>query len=231
MKKVVLIIVMCILQQSFAQDTCTSPQEESSDPNSMVTHKCEIETKNLDSKETTNVVLNERFLKRRRSLKKKDFVTGMIPSSQTQNKSVESIELSEIKNNIKAVAVSMKESTAPEVISFADVDEIPSFLSCEDDTEDQLTCFSYQMQKHIEENFQYPAEAIDNKIEGSVLVSFVITLEGDVTDVKTIAPQNAEVLKKEAQRIVSLLPKFVPGKHHDKNTSVSYSFPMEFSLE
>ncbi|MCJ8281532.1 MAG: energy transducer TonB [Rivularia sp. ALOHA_DT_140] len=63
---------------------------------------------------------------------------------------------------------------------------------------DQELCFNYGIQKHINENFDYPEEALENKIEGIVLISLVINSEGNVTELKTTAPQNTEILKKEA---------------------------------
>jgi len=94
-----------------------------------------------------------------------------------------------------------------------------------------MNCFNDEMHKHIIANFNYPKRALNRGIEGKLDVSFIIDTSGQVKDVIVIGNKEHEILKKEARRIVSLLPKFVAGKHKGVNRKVFYSFPISFSLE
>ncbi len=225
MRKLTILIALLFAQHMVAQEHCTSPEEEINDPNSISLSKCEVEKESINETETTKELhLRTRYLKRRKRSRSADFVANIIESE----KPVENLELANIKKNISNVVNTKTKETA--VVSFSEVDVLPAFSTCNDENMDGELCFNYAIQQHINANFSYPEEALENKTEGIVLVSFVINTEGNVTELKTIAPQNTDILKKEAVRIVSLLPKFVPGKHNGKDVNVTYSFPMEFKI-
>ncbi|NJM81029.1 MAG: hypothetical protein HC854_18040 [Flavobacterium sp.] len=54
---------------------------------------------------------------------------------------------------------------------------------------------------------------------------------GDVKDIKTTSPDKSGTLDKEAIRIVSLLPKFQPGRHRGELVNVKYDFPLVFKID
>lgn len=83
--------------------------------------------------------------------------------------------------------------------------------------------------KFIAENTLYPFEAKESGIEGTVYVSFVISNDGKVKSV-TLARGVHGVLDKEALRVISLLPKWSPGKQLDIPVPVSYIIPIKFKL-
>ncbi|HEA22622.1 MAG TPA: hypothetical protein ENH87_17120 [Pricia antarctica] len=56
-------------------------------------------------------------------------------------------------------------------------------------------------------------------MEGRVNVGFTINPEGHIVSIQT---RGNPILEKEAQRIIALLPRMVPGKHHDQNVSVPF---------
>ncbi|MDB0614285.1 energy transducer TonB [Tenacibaculum dicentrarchi] len=86
------------------------------------------------------------------------------------------------------------------------------------------------MEKHIVANFEYPKEALKKGIEGDFEVSFVIDKNGKVKNIKVLGENDNIILKKEAMRIVLLLPKFTPAKQKGALVSVLYKFPMNFTL-
>lgn len=59
---------------------------------------------------------------------------------------------------------------------------------------------------------------------------FVIDKNGDVTNIKTKAPEGCQLLEDEAIRIVKLLPKFKPAIQRGKAVSISYAQPILFKL-
>ncbi len=66
------------------------------------------------------------------------------------------------------------------------------------------------LMKFIKDNMIYPYEALKNKIEGKVIVQFVVTKTGKVGKVKVVRSVNKE-LDQEAVRLIKMLPDFSPG--------------------
>ncbi|MBI1307487.1 MAG: TonB family protein [Bacteroidetes bacterium] len=86
------------------------------------------------------------------------------------------------------------------------------------------------MAKYIKDNIQYPAEAKSQKIEGTVLVSFVVDESGKVTDVKMIKGINS-LLDEEAMRVIKNMPDWKPGTSNGKAIKVRMSLPVKFKLD
>jgi TonB family protein len=86
------------------------------------------------------------------------------------------------------------------------------------------------LMKYIGGAVKYPDEAIKNKIEGKVIVTFVVTKDGTVRDAK-IARGVSPVLDAEAVRVVNSLPKWIPGKQRGENVDVAYTIPISFRLQ
>ena len=82
----------------------------------------------------------------------------------------------------------------------------------------------------VYKNLKYPESASKNKIQGKVIVRFVITESGEVEKVQVVRSLQAEC-DKEAIRVIKLLPKFIPGKQNGKTTNVWYTLPVTYKLE
>lgn len=82
----------------------------------------------------------------------------------------------------------------------------------------------------ISSNLQYPAEACRAKTQGKVVVTFVVEPDGSVTNVG-IAKGVAKILDDEAIRVVSMSPKWKPGKIGGKPVRVKYNLPITFKLD
>jgi len=113
-------------------------------------------------------------------------------------------------------------------VPFGLVDYVPVFPGCED-AEDPRACFNQQLQRHIRKNFNYPAEAIEQGIEGRVNMLFTIDEKGSITDIKKRGPH--AILENEADRIIRKLPQMQPGKLQGSVVKVIYSIPITFSLQ
>ena len=79
-------------------------------------------------------------------------------------------------------------------------------------------------------NIQYPADAKKQKIDGRVLVNFVIEKDGSITDVKVMKP-GFPSLDAEAVRVVKAMPKWKPGYQNGKAVRVQFTMPINFSLK
>lgn len=84
-------------------------------------------------------------------------------------------------------------------------------------------------QKWISRQVTYPADAVKNKIEGEVFISFVVGKKGDVENVRVVRGVNP-LLDAEAIRVVKKMPTWIPGKQRGKNVRVSYTVPIGFKL-
>jgi TonB family protein len=84
--------------------------------------------------------------------------------------------------------------------------------------------------KFLAKNIKYPVAAQQAKIEGRVIVQFVIEKDGSVSDVKVMRGVNSE-LDAEAIRVVSMMPKWIPGKQRGKAVAVKYTMPIMFRLQ
>jgi periplasmic protein TonB len=79
-------------------------------------------------------------------------------------------------------------------------------------------------------NLRYPEEAYNNNIEGKVLIRFVISKDGSVTNV-TVLRSADPALDKAALDAVKKLPKFNPGKQAGKPVNVWYTLPIVFKIQ
>ncbi|MCJ7448942.1 MAG: TonB family protein [Bacteroidales bacterium] len=81
----------------------------------------------------------------------------------------------------------------------------------------------------IKNNTKYPEEAKAEKIEGRVIVRFVISTEGRAEAISVLKGVHP-LLDAEAIRVVSLLSGFKPGKQGGKAVNVWYMVPINFNL-
>jgi periplasmic protein TonB len=82
----------------------------------------------------------------------------------------------------------------------------------------------------IYKNLKYPESAIKDKIQGKVVVRFVVTESGEIDKIGVIRSLQPDC-DKEAIRVIKLLPKFIPGKQSGKLTKVWFTLPVTFKLE
>ncbi|WP_366519594.1 M56 family metallopeptidase [uncultured Bacteroides sp.] len=71
------------------------------------------------------------------------------------------------------------------------------------------------LMKYLSDNIRYPEAAKVAGIQGRVTVVFVVDKDGSITNVKTLRGVDAE-LDKEAIRVISSMPKWIPGMQKGK---------------
>jgi protein TonB len=81
----------------------------------------------------------------------------------------------------------------------------------------------------IVKNTHYPEKAKLSKTEGKVIVRFCVNEKGGVDRVSVLKGVNPE-LDAEANRVVSTLPAFKPGRQSGKDVPVWYMVPIDFKL-
>lgn len=82
---------------------------------------------------------------------------------------------------------------------------------------------------YLRNNVSYPKEAKDQGISGKVFISFVITEDGSVADVK-VEKGIGGGCDEAAIETVSNMPKWKPGVQNGKPVRVKYNIPISFSL-
>ena len=81
----------------------------------------------------------------------------------------------------------------------------------------------------LRNNMNYPTTAAENGIQGRVIVQFVVEKDGSITNVKVAKPVDPS-LDMEAVRLVSTMPKWIPGKEDGSPVRVWYTVPVSFKL-
>ena len=83
---------------------------------------------------------------------------------------------------------------------------------------------------YLQKSIKYPPVAEENGIQGRVICTFVVERDGRVTDVR-VAKSVDPSLDKEAVRVVSAMPRWIPGKQNGQSVRVKYTLPVTFRLQ
>ena len=115
-------------------------------------------------------------------------------------------------------------------VPFAIIEDVPIYPGCENVPKSKRRdCFQEQINKHIRKNFRYPEIAQEMGIQGRVFVSFIISKDGTISNIRKRGPDKN--LEREAERIISKLPKMTPGKQRGRPVRVPFSIPITFRLQ
>ncbi len=115
-------------------------------------------------------------------------------------------------------------------VPFAIIEDVPLLPGCERVAKSKRRdCFQEKIQQHIRKNFRYPEIAQEMGIQGRVFVQFTISKDGSITGIRTRGPDKN--LEKEADRIISKLPRMTPGKQRGRPVRVPFSVPITFKLQ
>ena len=86
-----------------------------------------------------------------------------------------------------------------------------------------------ELMKWLTRNLHYPALAQRQKLEGKVVVSFIINKDGSITNEK-IEKSIDPLLDQEALRVVKMMPKWKPGIEKNKPCRTMFAIPINFKL-
>lgn len=85
------------------------------------------------------------------------------------------------------------------------------------------------MLKWIAKNLEYPESALNNGVQGQVVLKFVVEKDGSVTDIQVMKKVDP-ALDKEAVRVLNKMPKWTPGKQRGKPVRSRFTLPVRFKL-
>ena len=84
--------------------------------------------------------------------------------------------------------------------------------------------------EYLQKNVKYPADAEKKKVEGRVLVTFVVNTDGSITDIEVVR-KTFPSLDAEAVRVISGMPRWKPGEQKGQKVRVKYTVPLTFRLK
>ncbi|WP_299553248.1 energy transducer TonB [uncultured Porphyromonas sp.] len=85
------------------------------------------------------------------------------------------------------------------------------------------------LRAYLEQRIVYPKEALQKKIQGQVLITFVVQPDGQLSDMSILRGADLP-LDKEAMRVVRSMPRWVPGKENGIAVAKSVTIPITFKL-
>ncbi len=83
--------------------------------------------------------------------------------------------------------------------------------------------------EYLRSNIKYPKNCMENKIQGRVLVTFVVNKDGRIVEPKVVKGVDPE-LDAEALRVINGMPTWTPGKQKGEAVRVQYTVPVNFRL-
>jgi len=85
------------------------------------------------------------------------------------------------------------------------------------------------LKQYIRKNLKYPADAINRKVQGTVVLSFIIEKDGSIK--RVIITKNVDpVLDFEAVRIIASMPQWLPASSKGKPTAAMIVLPINFAM-
>ena len=82
----------------------------------------------------------------------------------------------------------------------------------------------------VQQNVKFPQIALENGIQGRVVLSFVIEKDGRLTNIQVLQTPDRS-LSDEAIRVLSKSPKWSPGKQRNQVVRVKYTLPVDFRVQ
>jgi len=117
---------------------------------------------------------------------------------------------------------------------FKVVEQMPRFPGCDRDSDyDNRHCTDKKLSEYIAKNLVYPDSALLMKIEGKVVIQFVVEEDGSINEVKPVKDIGYGCGVAASKVILSMndLPaKWIPGKQRSRKVRVLYTLPIEFKL-
>ncbi len=86
-----------------------------------------------------------------------------------------------------------------------------------------------KLYQYLNSEMHYPEFERDNRVEGTVYLSFVINRDGAVDEIKVLRSVD-NFLDAEAVRVLKKMPKWKPGKQNGNPVRVQMSIPVKFEI-
>ncbi|HEY2583680.1 MAG TPA: TonB family protein [Mucilaginibacter sp.] len=81
----------------------------------------------------------------------------------------------------------------------------------------------------LSKNIKYPGESRQKGIQGKVIISFIVEMDGELTNFE-VKKSVADDIDQEALRVLKMSPKWKPGVQNGLPVRVAYTVPISFSI-
>ena len=87
-------------------------------------------------------------------------------------------------------------------------------------------------QKYVAKNFKYPLRCQDNGIGGSVVLRFVVEVDGSISHIRVMeASSKCPEFAQEAVRVIKNSPRWIPGMYNGRYVKSYRELPLRLSVE
>ena len=87
------------------------------------------------------------------------------------------------------------------------------------------------LERFYNDNIQYPVDASDNGVDGTVKINFAVDENGKLYAPVVTSPVIGYGIEQEALRVFNKMPKWTPGRIKGKNVKTRFSLPVNFQLQ
>lgn len=139
-----------------------------------------------------------------------------LPAVKNTNITTESDK--KVGNTISPTGNSVKPTTQSDITPVTHaptvIDDSPIYAS-----PDEIAQFpggDLVLEKFISKSIKYPENAYSNRVEGTIILKCVVERNGSITNTTVEKGGNTD-LEEEAKRVVTKLPRWIPGKHNGES--------------
>lgn len=108
---------------------------------------------------------------------------------------------------------------------FVSVERMPRFPRSKNDEQSVAMIMAY-----LSERIRYPDQARENGIQGTVVIRFVVGPDGQLSNIQLGGSDPGGGIAAEAIRVISGMPRWIPGRQNGRPVSVWFSLPVRFRL-
>jgi TonB family protein len=95
--------------------------------------------------------------------------------------------------------------------------------------EEQMPSPTVDISEYLQKNVKYPPAARAARIQGRVMLNFMIDSMGNIGNIKVVHSVHP-LLDSEAVRVIRSMPKWTPGSIPGKRKGTDYTVPIEFRI-
>ncbi|HKK88419.1 MAG TPA: energy transducer TonB [Saprospiraceae bacterium] len=113
-----------------------------------------------------------------------------------------------------------------------DFDTSPVFPGCNDlDTmKERDQCSAKELLMFLYGELEYPVQARKNKVEGIGVISYVVDVDGRITNIEIPKAPSWDT-EEELYRIAHLIPRMTPAKKNGVSVATRWNIPIKFRLQ
>lgn len=148
-------------------------------------------------------------------------IADMLQVVTNDTKITTEVDFTEFDQNVDIVQeVAVVEEKIEEDQPFLIAETMPSFQGGDLNT----------FRNWVQQNVKFPTIALENGIQGRVVLTFVIEKDGRLTNIQVLKTPDRS-LSDEAIRVLNESPRWSPGKQRNQVVRVKYTLPVDFRLQ